>query len=122
MFSQARPVYLSLPTDLVFTEIPAARLRVPITRNLPHNAPDVESSVLDLICKHIEQAVGDTVVLVDACTVRHGVRKEVNEFLRKTGFPVYAAPMGKTAVDENYERYGGVRISVSLVSHLTPLL
>jgi pyruvate decarboxylase len=68
----------------------------------------VESYVLDIICKQFEDAAGDAIVLVDACTIRHGARDEVNEFLKKTGFPVYATPMGRTAVDENYERYGGV--------------
>lgn len=108
--TMARPVYLSLPTDLVSAEISSARLRIPLTRNLPPNVPNVESYVLDAICKQFEEAAGDAIVLVDACTIRHSVRKEVNEFLRKTGFPVYATPMGRTAVDENYERYGGVYI------------
>jgi pyruvate decarboxylase len=36
------------------------------------------------------------------------VRKELQELLEKTGFPVYSAPMGKGAVNEQYERYGGV--------------
>lgn len=76
----------------------------------------MEAYVLDTICKQFEDALGDAVVLVDACTIRHDVRKEVNLFLRKTGFPVYAAPMGRTAVDENYERYGGVCIWSRLVS------
>jgi pyruvate decarboxylase len=106
---QARPVYLSLPTDLVFKDISAERLKIPLARNPPNNDAQVESFVLDLICEQFEQAAGDVVVLVDACMIRHDVREEVNELLRKTGFPVYAAPMGKTAVDENYERYGGVR-------------
>jgi len=30
--------------------------------------------------------------------------------LYKTGYPVYCAPMGKTAVDETYERYGGIYV------------
>jgi pyruvate decarboxylase len=88
-------------------------------RNPPHNASNVESYVLDIICKQFEDAGGDAVVLVDACTIRHNVREEVNDFLRKTGFPVYATPMGRTAIDENYERFGGVCIlslSVSLVA------
>ncbi|KAF8073823.1 thiamine diphosphate-binding protein [Lyophyllum atratum] len=104
----ARPVYISIPTDLVHAKIDSERLRIPLTRNPPHNDPEVESHVLDLITNLFEEAKGDAVVLVDACVIRHDVREEINEFLRKTGFPVYAAPMGKTAVDENYERYGGI--------------
>ena len=53
-------------------------------------------------------------VLLDACVVRYGVKKEVRDFAEKTQFPIYAAPMGKTAIDENYERYGGVSVLTSL--------
>ncbi len=49
-------------------------------------------------------------VLVDLGVIRHDVIKEVYDLLRRTGFPVYATPMGKTAIDETYERYGGVRV------------
>lgn len=103
-----RPVYLSLPTDLVHEKIDSERLRIPLTRNQPQNDPQVESYVLDLISSLVKDAKGDVVVLVDACAIRHDVRGELNEFVKKTGFPVYAAPMGKTAVDETYERYGGI--------------
>lgn len=72
------------------------------------NDPAVEDYVLDLIAKQVEAAAGDVVVLVDACSVRHDVREELHTFLLQTGFPVYSAPMGKTAVDENYPRFGGV--------------
>nr|AJP77091.1 indole-3-pyruvic acid (IPA) decarboxylase [Tricholoma vaccinum] len=105
---QARPVYLSVPTNLVLAKISSAPLRLPLNRNPPRNSRDEEAYVLDIISKQVEAAGGDVVVLVDACTIRHGVREEVNDFLRKTGFPVYAAPMGRTAIDEDYERFGGV--------------
>ncbi|TFK73562.1 pyruvate decarboxylase THI3 [Pluteus cervinus] len=108
--TKARPVYLTLPADLVHSEIPADRLSIPLTRNYPLNDPSVEEYVLDLIVKQVQAADADVIVLVDACTIRHDVRKELNEFIRRTGFPVYAAPMGKTAVDENYPRFGGIYI------------
>ena len=34
------------------------------------------------------------------------------DLCEKTGFPVYASPMGKTAISEEYERYGGVSYHV----------
>ena len=99
---------MTLPTDLVLAKVSSEHLRIPLARTEPHDGPEVQSYVLDLVVKLFEEAKGDAVVLVDACVVRHGVRKELNDFLKKTGFPVYAAPMGKTAVNESYERYGGV--------------
>jgi TPP-dependent 2-oxoacid decarboxylase len=53
-------------------------------------------------------AEDNAIILVDACVVRHEVLAEVEALVRKTGYPVFAAPMGKTAVSEEYERYGGV--------------
>ncbi|KAF8631802.1 hypothetical protein AX17_005017 [Amanita inopinata Kibby_2008] len=106
----ARPVYLTLPTDLVCEEVSAERLRIPLSRDLPPNDPHVEDFVLDIIHDKIQEAKGDVVVLVDACAIRHDVRKELRDLLEATGFPVYAAPMGKTAIDEDYERYGGIYV------------
>ncbi|KAK2465234.1 hypothetical protein APHAL10511_002588 [Amanita phalloides] len=106
----ARPVYLMLPTDLIYEKISNERLQTPLSRHLPPNDPGVEDFVMDLIYDKIRSANGDVVVLVDACAVRHDVREELRDLLKVTKFPVYAAPMGKTAVDEDYERYGGIYI------------
>lgn len=81
----------------------------PKTPRLPICDSDVENYVLDSIVKLVESAEGDIAVVVDACALRHHAREEVTEFLKGTGFPVFAAPMGKSAVSEGYERYGGVR-------------
>jgi pyruvate decarboxylase len=81
---------------------------VPLTRTHLPNDPNIEKFILDEIVKLVEEADGDVIILVDACAIRHDVRKEVFELAQKTGFPVYSAPMGKTAVSERYERYGGV--------------
>lgn len=105
---QARPVYLTLPMDLTTEKISAKRLKVELPRTPPPNNPDVESYVIDEIMKLVEDAKRDVIILVDACAVRHDLREEVNDLLVKTQFPVYATPMGKTSVSEEYERYGGV--------------
>ena len=98
-----------LPTDLAYEKIPSYRLKTPNNQEPPENDPDVENFALDEIVKLIEDAKHETIILVDACAVRHGFKKEVAELVRRTGFPVYSAPMGKTSFDEQYARYGGVR-------------
>jgi len=108
--TRARPVYLTLPTNLVFEKISSERLKIPLSRLPPPNDPDVEAFVLDEIIKLVEEAKDDVVILVDACAIRHDARQEVNELITKTGYPVYSAPMGKTAVSETYERYGGIYV------------
>ncbi|KAL4070052.1 thiamine diphosphate-binding protein [Scleroderma yunnanense] len=115
--TRARPVYLTMPTDLVGEKIPAKRLTVPLLRTPPPNNPEVEAFVLDEIVRLVKEAGEDVVILVDACAIRHDVREEVNDLINKTGFPVYAAPMGKTAVSEQHDRYGG--IYMGSISHPT---
>lgn len=110
---------MTLPTDMVNEEISTERLNTPLTRKQTINDPQMEEFVLDLIQERVKEAGGDVVVLVDACVIRFDVQDEVNEFLRQTGFPVYSAPMGKTAVDESYQRYGGVSAFPTYVSYMS---
>ncbi|KAF5360435.1 hypothetical protein D9756_004751 [Leucocoprinus leucothites] len=108
--TRARPVYMTLPTDMVHQEISGERLKIPLTRHPATNDPQTEEFVLDLIQERVQQAGGDIAILVDACVIRFDVQEEVKEFLKQTGFPVYSTPMGKTAIDEGYNRYGGIYI------------
>lgn len=105
---QARPVYLMLPTDIVHERIPAKRLLTPLNHDPPANDSETEEFVLDEIMKLVNQANEDVIILVDACAGRHNVKHELADLVKKTGLPVYAAPMGKSVVPESYERYGGV--------------
>lgn len=106
---QARPVYLSMPTDFVYTDVSSGRFHTPLSRNIIPNGPQTEEFVPGQIEDRVNAANGDVVVLIDACVMRYDVRTEATDFLERTGFPVYVAPMGKTAVDETGNRYGGVR-------------
>ncbi|EKM49816.1 uncharacterized protein PHACADRAFT_167159 [Phanerochaete carnosa HHB-10118-sp] len=109
----ARPVYLVLPTDLVSAQIPAERLQTPLNTEPPQNDPETESVVLDEIVKLIEEAERGVIILVDACSIRRNVKDEVFEFAKKTRFPVYSTPMGKTAIPEDYELHGGIYAGVT---------
>jgi pyruvate decarboxylase len=102
-------VYLTLPTDRVFTKIPRRKLDTPL-RSMPlQNDPATEEFVLNEIQQLVEKADAEVVILVDACANRHDVAEEVSDLILRTGYPVYSTPMGKTAVPEDCERFGGVR-------------
>lgn len=88
--TQARPGYLTLPTDIVYEKVPSGRLNTPLTFLPPPNDPETESFVLNEIVRMVKEANGDVIILVDACTIRHYVREEVDELIRKTHFPVYS--------------------------------
>lgn len=107
--THARPAYLTLPTDLAYAKIPSGRLTsVPLQISPPEHDPDTEAEVLEEIVSLVNKAQGDTIILIDACAVRHHAIEETRELAKTTGFPVYATPMGKGTVNEDYERYGGV--------------
>jgi pyruvate decarboxylase len=106
---QGRPVYIALPTDVAYERISASRLSTPLNDQPPENDKETEAAVIESIYKLVKEANGDVVILIDACAIRHRIKEELKEFLEKTQFPVYAAPMGKTAIDEDHPRYGGVR-------------
>ncbi|KAJ3747327.1 pyruvate decarboxylase [Lentinula detonsa] len=107
---KGRPVYITLPTDLAYAKISSDRLKIPLPRHPSPNDPEVEAFVIDEIVKQVEEADGDVVVIADACAIRHDAIDELKDLLHKTGYPVYAAPMGKSAIDETYERYGGIYV------------
>jgi pyruvate decarboxylase len=88
--------------------VPAVPLQTPLDFKDPENDTATEAVVLAEIEKQVSIAQERVVVIVDGCALRHGVANEVKDLLEKTKFPVFAAPMGKSSVDESYERFGGV--------------
>lgn len=104
---QSRPVYLTLPTDIVQKKIEGERLKTPIDLAFPTNDPDKEDYVVDVVLKYL-LAAKNPVILVDACAIRHKVIPEVHDLIEKTQLPVFVTPMGKGAVNETHPNYGGV--------------
>jgi pyruvate decarboxylase len=85
--------------------------------SIPHNDEEVE----DHLVKEITALVHDAkkpIVLVDACAIRHGVLDEVHALLKKTQFPVFCTPMGKSAVDETHPLFGGIYIGSITQPHI----
>ncbi|KAF8911210.1 thiamine diphosphate-binding protein [Mucidula mucida] len=105
-----RPVYLAIPIDLVLPKISAEPLAQPLERSVHVNPVEDESAVLGEVEKLVQGSAGDVIILVDVCSLRKGAEKETVEFIKTTGFPVYANPMGKAIIDEGYDRYGGIYV------------
>lgn len=103
---QSRPVYITLPTDMVQKKVEGERLQTPIDLNFPANEPEKEDYVVDVVLKYLH-AAKNPIILVDACAIRHRVLKEVHELIERSGLPTFVTPMGKGAVDETLEQYGG---------------
>jgi pyruvate decarboxylase len=104
---QSRPVYITLPTDIVQKKIEGERLDTPIDLSYPPNEVEREDYVVDVVLKYLA-AAKNPVILVDACAVRHRALDETHDLIQKSKLPVFVTPMGKSAVDETLPNYGGV--------------
>jgi pyruvate decarboxylase len=104
---QSRPVYITLPTDIVQKKIEGERLDTPIDLSDPPVEAEREDYVVDVVLKYLA-AAKNPVILVDACAVRHRVLDETHDLITKSKLPVFVTPMGKSAVDETLPNYGGV--------------
>ncbi|KAH8692683.1 putative pyruvate decarboxylase PdcA [Talaromyces proteolyticus] len=104
---RSRPVYITLPTDMVQQKVEGKRLETPIDLANAPNDPEKEEYVVSLILRLLHEAK-DPVILVDACAIRHRVLAEVHDLVEQSGLPTFVAPMGKGAVNETHPNYGGV--------------
>jgi pyruvate decarboxylase len=104
---KSRPVYISLPTDIVQKKVDGDRLKTPLDLSYPPNDTEKEDYVVDVVLKYLHEA-RNPVILVDACAIRHRALKETHELVEKSGIPVFVTPMGKGAINEDLPNYGGV--------------
>ncbi|CAO3677343.1 unnamed protein product [Rhizopus stolonifer] len=101
-----RTGYIAIPIDLIKLEVEIPEILAPIQTELPKNPPEVQAIALKVITDAIAKAQLP-VIIVDGCVLRQGIQKTVQEFIERSGFPTYVAPMGKGAVDESVESYRG---------------
>ncbi|OAA49538.1 Pyruvate decarboxylase/indolepyruvate decarboxylase [Metarhizium rileyi] len=103
----SRPVYITLPTDMVQAQVEGARLESPIDLSEPRNDPEREDYVVDVILRYLN-AAKNPLLLVDAGAIRHRVLSEVHDLVSKSDLPVFVTPMGKGAMNEQHANFGGV--------------
>lgn len=104
---QSRPIYITLPTDMVQKKVEGERLNSPIDLSYPPNDTEKEDYVVEVVLKDLH-AAKKPIILVDACAQRHRVLDEVHELIEKSNLPTFVAPMGKGAINETLPNYGGV--------------
>lgn len=122
--SNCKPVYLTLPTDLVKAKIPAAPLKKPLPnaheiRGLVEADSSVfadenekqkaYNAVVEEIVKLFQESK-DPIVVVDACAIRYGVEEQAQALIEKGNITFFDTPMGKGAIDESHSHYGGTYV------------
>jgi pyruvate decarboxylase len=71
-YIKSRPVYISLPSDMVQKKIEGARLKTPLNLKFAPNEVEKEDYVVGVVLKYLKEAK-NPVILVDACAIRHRV-------------------------------------------------
>ncbi|KAK9694831.1 hypothetical protein K7432_013261 [Basidiobolus ranarum] len=104
---KVRPVYISLPTDVVDAEITVDKK--PLNLALPPNPEKIEAACIRQIAKAVEEAK-DPIIIADACAIRHHCEKELLELIEKTGLPFYTTPMGKAVISESHPQFRGIYV------------
>ncbi|GAN10048.1 pyruvate decarboxylase [Mucor ambiguus] len=106
-YLRKRPGYIAFPLDLMKKEVdvPDALFK-PLDLSHPANTKEVQEIVLEEVLKLIESSKNPAIV-VDGCVLRQHVEKEANDFVERSGFPTFTAPMGKGAIDESLHNFRG---------------
>lgn len=103
----SRPVYISVPTDMVEARLKAPRLNVPLALR-GHLSVEVNvKAVLDSILDVLQQSKRPF-ILVDGESRSCGVREEINRFVEASQFPTATTAYGKSLVDEGLDNYHGI--------------
>ncbi|CAB4419094.1 unnamed protein product [Rhizophagus irregularis] len=110
-YIKARPVYISLPTDVYNKDIDVAEdlSDDPLDLSYPENPREVEEAAISQIIEEIHKSKS-TIILADVGTSRYSTTKEFVNFAEKTGFRVFTSPMGKGVISENHPLFGGIYI------------
>lgn len=106
-WTHSRPVYVTLPSDMVSVQVDGNRLQKPLGLSFPDNDPEKEDYVVNVVLRYLTSAK-NPVILVDAGAIRHRALQEVHDLMEASGLPTFVAPMGKGAVDETHKNFGGV--------------
>jgi len=99
-----RPVYIELPRDMVSAD--ATRYRAPPRRRHDSDPESLRHGLQDAVSTI--NAAKRPVMLVDVEIHRFGLLDEVTQLAGKTGIPVAATLLGKSAIDEREPFYLGV--------------
>lgn len=109
MLYNSQPGYIGIPTDVCYTKVSSASLRIPLITELPPNDGQVEQQAVAEIRKLLEESK-KPIIMVDGGAIRNGVLPEVNRLLEATDFPYFTNPWGKGCVTEDSPKFGGLYV------------
>ncbi|CAG8003799.1 unnamed protein product [Penicillium olsonii] len=108
---QSRPVSIYIPCDMYQIPIPCQRLRSQsaLGRDMPPDDVHAHERLVDAAMREIRLAA-NPVILVGSYGIHHGAKAELDDFLSKVDFPVFAASSGLGIVDSRLPRFVGLYV------------
>lgn len=111
---KSKPVYISLPFDLVLAEISSESLKEKISMQ------SVQKELIGVqvnqgTAVHVVEAIVDMYkrsshpcILVDFGVIRFHLREQVEQLIEAGNLPFFTTPLGKGALDEDHPNFRGV--------------
>ena len=103
----SRPVYISIPTDMVEAKLEASRLNIPLRCRRQQSIDTRVVDVVKLVLECLRRSQRPF-ILVDGESRSCGVREELNDFVCASHFPTATTAYGKCLIDESLSNYHGV--------------
>lgn len=100
-----RPVYLEIPSDISYLDIPSARERIAL--RVPPSDPERLVSASRAIAERITAASAPA-ILADIDVARHHVAGDVASLSEQLGIPVAVVATAKAVIDETHPYYLGI--------------
>lgn len=102
----SRPVYIQVPLDMVAKKVPSAGLTTPIEK--PMAIEDDSHVAVSKIVTDRMYASKKPMILVDGESLAYGILEELDQLIKKTGWPTWTSNFGKGCVDETLSSTRGV--------------
>lgn len=106
----SRPVYIQVPLDMVAKQVNSAALANPVVAPLGVEGHDLET-VSKVITERMS-AAKKPMILVDGESLAYGILGELDQLIKKTGWPTWTSNFGKGLVDETMSNVRGVYMGI----------
>ncbi len=100
-----RPVYISLPADIIHIKVP--KPQEPLKLSYPDSDLEAVKECIDCITSLIKQAKSP-IILADLCAIRHPMQPLLTKLLDTTGIPFATMNLGKGIIEESHPQYIGI--------------
>ncbi|RSL68063.1 hypothetical protein CEP54_002920 [Fusarium duplospermum] len=107
---QSRPVYIQIPCDMVKVKVLAPAS--PIILSLPKIDESFERDLVHRLATRIQNSK-KPMILADAFAGRFGMKDEINQLVKLTGFPTLTTLGGKGLVNESLPNFHGSNLGLS---------